>query len=36
MPLDPSIIANSMSNMAANMPDVNALMQQRVQGMENI
>jgi len=36
MPLDPSIIANSMTNMAANMPDVNALMQQRVQGAENI
>lgn len=36
MPLDPSIITNSMSNMAANMPDVNALMQQRVQGAENI
>jgi hypothetical protein len=36
MPLDPSIISNSMANMAGNMPDVNALMQQRVQGAENI
>lgn len=36
MPIDPSIIANSMSNIASNMPDVNALMQQRVQGAENI
>lgn len=36
MPIDPSIIANSMSNIASNMPDVNALMEQRVQGAENI
>jgi hypothetical protein len=36
MPLDPSIISNSMANMAGNMPDVNALMQQRVQGAENV
>lgn len=36
MPVDPSIIANSMSTMASKMPDVNALMQQRVQGAENI
>lgn len=36
MPLDPSIISNAMSNVAGNMPDVNALMNRRVQGMENI
>ena len=36
MPIDPSIISNSLANMSQNMPDVNALMQQRVQGAENI
>lgn len=36
MPVDPSIIANSMSTMASNMPDVNALMQQQMTGMQNI
>lgn len=36
MPIDPSIISNSFANMSQNMPDVNALMQQRVQGAENI
>ena len=36
MPIDPSIIANSMSTMASNMPDVNALMQQQMTGMQNI
>ena len=34
MPIDPSIISNAFSNIA--MPDVNALMQQRVQGAENV
>ena len=34
MPLDPSIISNSFANIST--PDVNALMQQRVQGAENI
>ena len=34
MPIDPSIISNSLANIS--MPDVNALMQQRVQGAENI
>jgi len=36
MPIDPSIISNSFANMSQNMPDVNALMQQRVRGAENI
>jgi hypothetical protein len=36
MPLDPSIIANSMTNITAGMPDASNLMAQRVQGMENI
>ena len=34
MPLDPSIISNSFANIST--PDVNALMQQRVQGAENV
>jgi hypothetical protein len=34
MPLDPSIVSNAFANVS--MPDVNALMQQRVQGAENI
>ena len=34
MPIDPSIISNSLANIS--MPDVNALMQQRVRGAENI
>ena len=34
MPIDPSIISNSLANVP--MPDVNALMQQRVRGAENI
>ena len=36
MPLDPSIISNAFANASNNMPDVNALMQQRIQGAENI
>lgn len=36
MPIDPSIISNAFANATNNMPDVNALMQQRVQGAENI
>jgi hypothetical protein len=36
MPLDPSIVSNAFANAANNMPDVNALMQQRVQGAENV
>jgi hypothetical protein len=36
MPLDPSIVSNAFANAANNMPDVNALMQQRVRGAENI
>jgi hypothetical protein len=36
MPLDPSILSNAFANAANNMPDVNALMQQRVRGAENI
>jgi len=36
MPLDPSIIANSMTNITSAMPDVSNLMAQRAQGMENI
>jgi hypothetical protein len=36
MPLDPSIISNAFANASNNMPDVNALMQQRVRGAENI
>jgi hypothetical protein len=34
MPLDPSIVSNAFANMST--PDVNALMQQRMQGAENI
>jgi hypothetical protein len=34
MPLDPSIISNAFANVS--MPDVNALMNQRVRGAENI
>ena len=34
MPLDPSIISNAFANIS--MPDMNALMQQRVRGAENI
>jgi hypothetical protein len=34
MPIDPSIISNAFANIS--MPDVNALMQQRVRGAENI
>jgi hypothetical protein len=34
MPLDPSIVSNAFANMST--PDVNALMQQRVQGAENV
>jgi hypothetical protein len=34
MPIDPSIISNAFANIS--MPDVNALMQQRIQGAENI
>ena len=34
MPLDPSIVSNAFANIS--MPDVNALMQQRVRGAENI
>ena len=36
MPIDPSIISNAFTNATNNMPDVNALMQQRIQGAENI
>jgi hypothetical protein len=36
MPLDPSIVSNAFANISSNMPDVNALMQQRVRGAENI
>jgi hypothetical protein len=36
MPLDPSIVSNAFANAANNMPDVNALMNQRVRGAENI
>jgi len=36
MPLDPSIVSNAFANAANNMPDVNAFMQQRAQGAENI
>lgn len=36
MPLDPSIISNAFADVSRNMPDMNALMQQRVQGAENI
>ena len=36
MPLDPSIISNAFANAANNMPDMNALMQQRAQGAQNI
>jgi len=36
MPIDPSIVSNAFVNAANNMPDMNALMQQRVQGAENI
>lgn len=36
MPIDPSIISNAFANATNNMPDVNALMQQRIQGAENI
>jgi hypothetical protein len=34
MPIDPSIISNAFANIS--MPDMNALMQQRVRGAENI
>ena len=34
MPIDPSIISNAFANIS--MPDANALMQQRIQGAENI
>jgi len=34
MPLDPSIVSNAFANVSA--PDMNALMQQRVQGAENV
>ena len=34
MPIDPSIISNAFANIS--MPDMNALMQQRVQGAQNI
>lgn len=36
MALNPNIIANSMSNITAGMPDASNLMAQRVQGAENI
>jgi hypothetical protein len=36
MPLDPSIISNAFADVSRNMPDMNALMLQRVQGAENI
>jgi hypothetical protein len=36
MPIDPSIISNAFANASNNTPDVNALMQQRIQGAENI
>jgi hypothetical protein len=36
MPIDPSIVSNAFANAANNMPDMNALMQQRVQGAENV
>ena len=36
MPLDPSIISNAFADVSRNMPDMNALMQQRVRGAENI
>lgn len=36
MPLDPSIVSNAFANISSNMPDVNALMRQRVRGAENI
>ncbi len=36
MPIDPSIVSNAFVNAANNMPDMNALMQQRVRGAENI
>jgi hypothetical protein len=36
MPIDPSIVSNAFVNAANNMPDVNALMNQRVRGAENI
>jgi hypothetical protein len=36
MPIDPSIVSNAFVNAANNMPDMNALMQQRVQGAENV
>ena len=36
MPLDPSIISNAFANAANNVPDMNALMQQRAQGAQNI
>lgn len=36
MPIDPSIIGNVMAPQAVQMPDVNAMMQNRTAGMENI
>jgi hypothetical protein len=36
MPLDPSIISNAFADVSRNMPDMNALMNQRVRGAENI
>lgn len=36
MPIDPSIIGNIMAPQAVQMPDVNAMMQNRTAGMENI
>lgn len=36
MPIDPSIIGNVMAPQAVQMPDMNAMMQNRTAGMENI
>lgn len=36
MPIDPSIIGNIMAPQAVQMPDMNAMMQNRTAGMENI
>jgi hypothetical protein len=36
MTLDPSIISNAFADVSRNMPDMNALMQQRAQGAQNI
>jgi hypothetical protein len=36
MPIDPSIIGNVMAPQAPQLPDVNAMMQTRTRGMENV